>query len=368
MVNINMMFYFFAYYVTPAAIFIWLAEFALPEKGDFSKRRWGLFVGILVVLIFWIDITIVFKVLPDYLTAAIPFVLILAAVYLRKSTSVIKTRKLFVLGLTLTFVVSIFLPYVGAFAGYNGIIDQASSIADQEQQVTFVSNTALTITGNAWVIQGLVRAYDDFSKFLLSGGGACGETSIWEVETLKKLGFNARKVGLPGEDHSFVEVKLNGTWKIIDPGYGMFLVSRMERSERRVQEAGTISYVVAYMENGFVELTSEYVKTDTIVVRITQDGEPLVGASVTFVHTLVTDGFSRRSELPGNGFSFHTDINGTVTAHIGLLGENVYNNSFVETDPYYLVYVNGEPTPTPLRVTSTGRGIVKVVETDLAEV
>jgi hypothetical protein len=186
---------------------------------------------------------------------------------------------------------------------------------------------------------------------------------MWEIEILKELGFDARKVVLPGEDHAFVEVKMNGTWKVVDPGYSMILVSSTERAERRVREAGTISYVVAYLENGFVELTPQYVKTDTIIIRVTQDGEPLVGASVTLVHTLVAAGNSRPQELPGNGFSFHTDTNGTVILHLGRIGENVYNGSFVETDPHYLVRVNGKPTP--LKVTSTGTGLISEMETEI---
>jgi hypothetical protein len=229
--------------------------------------------------------------------------------------------------------------------------------------VTFIANTGLTITGDVPIIIGYGRAYDNFFKFLLSGGGRCGETSMWETEILKDIGFEARKVGFPGEDHAFVEVKINGAWKVVDPGYSYILVSRMERAERRVQEAGTISYVAAYLENGFVELTPEYVKTDTIIIRVTQDGEPLAGASVTLAHTLVTDGNSRTQELPGNGLSFQTDTNGTVTLHLGQIEENVYIRSFVDTQPFYLVRVNGKTTP--LKIISTGTGITTELETDI---
>lgn len=363
MATANIVLYVLAYYVAPVAISTWLVTSALSRKSDSNVKRWAF--EIIMIAFFGVFFCALSAVLPNYLTAAVPFSLIFVA-YLWKSSSLFKTRKLPGFVLAVVFVVSLFLPFVGASVGYNCVINQALSIPDREKQITFIANTGLAITGNVAVTVGVGRSYDDFFKFLLSGGGACGEMSMWEMETLKKLGFDARKVVLPGEDHAFVEVKINGTWKVVDPGYSMILVSRTERAERRVQEAGTISYVVAYLENGFVELTPQYVKTDTIIIRVTQDGEPLVGASVTLVHTLITDGDSRRQELPGNGFAFHTDINGTVTLHLGRIGENVYNGSFVETDPYYLVYVNGKPTSPPLKVTSTGTGIIKEMETEVA--
>ena len=125
----------------------------------------------------------------------------------------------------------------------------------------------------------------------------------------------------------------------------------------------TISYVAAYLENGFVELTPEYVKTDTIIIRVTQDGEPLAGASVVLAHTLITDGNSRTQELPGNGLTFQTDTNGTVTLHMGQIEEDVYIRSFIETQPFYRVQVNGNPTP--LEVISTGTGITTELEIDI---
>jgi hypothetical protein len=85
----------------------------------------------------------------------------------------------------------------------------------------------------------------------------------------------------------------------------------------------------------------------------------------SFVHTLVTDGNARSMELPGQGFSFYTDMNGTVTVHLGMIGVNVYNGSFTKTDPYYVVYVNGKPAEQ--KVTSTGSGTTSEIQIDLAK-
>jgi hypothetical protein len=355
---LNLVLYVLSYYIAPAAIFIWLAPFVALKNGN-PIKNWLLFIGVLIAMFSW---AYIFTILPDYLAAALPFGLILI-VYLWQSSSLFRTRKSFGFIIVVAFVISIFLPYIGAFLGYYSVKNHALSISGQEQQVTFIANTGLTVTGDVPIIIGYGRAYDNFFKFLLSGGGRCGETSMWEIEILKDIGFDARKIVFPGEDHAFVEVKTNSTWKVVDPGYSIILVSRTERAERRVQEAGTISYVSAYLENGFVELTPEYVKTDTIIIRVIQQGEPLAGASVTLTHTLVTDGNSRTQELPGNGLTFQTDTNGTVTLHIGQIQEDVYIKSFIDTQPFYLVQINGKTTS--LEVISTGTGITTELEIDI---
>jgi len=43
--------------------------------------------------------------------------------------------------------------------------------------------------------------------------------SIATLPCLDRLGVESREVGLPGEDHEFVEVELNGSWWVVDPGY-----------------------------------------------------------------------------------------------------------------------------------------------------
>ncbi|MGA2522518.1 MAG: hypothetical protein ABSF65_00025 [Candidatus Bathyarchaeia archaeon] len=65
----------------------------------------------------------------------------------------------------------------------------------------------------------------------------------------------------------------------------------------------------------------------------------------------------------GNGFAFHTDSNGTITIHLGKIGQGAYNSEFEKTDPFYQIYVNGEPTN--YRVNSTGTGLNTLVQVNL---
>lgn len=102
---------------------------------------------------------------------------------------------------------------------------------------------------------------------------------------LNDAGFEARIIALPGEDHDFTECKVNGTWMVIDPGYGYTApVSRQERANARLEEMGAISYVIAYNGSNFTELTSQYVTTDSITIKITNQGKPLPNAEVYLTH------------------------------------------------------------------------------------
>ncbi|HUJ84743.1 MAG TPA: transglutaminase domain-containing protein [Candidatus Acidoferrales bacterium] len=358
--RLNVYVYFFTYYVIPLLTFMWLFM-RIHHKSDGKMTNKVLFLVCLETFASFMAVVSIFLFasLPEYIILPMPLVIVFA-VYLIKYRPAKTWGKLVAPLLVLMIVASFFLPMAAASIGYDQIIARASGIKNKEDQVRFIAGNMLATTTETFNV---VRANNDFEKLLLCGDGACGEAAMSMVTYLRALGFNAMEVGFPGEDHEFVEVEMNGTWLVVDPGYNMTLVPIAARAEARVQEAGTISYVAAYTADGFTELTQQYVNTDTIVVRVTQYGEPVADASVTFVHTLVTDGNARSMELPGNGFSFHTDINGTVTIRLGKIGANVYQGSFTQTQPYYVVYVNGKSTQQ--KVTSTGTGITAEINIDL---
>lgn len=370
-----MILYFLDFYVLPPLCFLCLIQLTVPSEQDQKSKKLRPYVpllGVVAFFVYWCTIALYLplaniRLLPDYFVGSLPSLAIVLASS-KSLLSNIHSKKPIAIATILVLAISVFLPYIAGTIGYYGLIHLASTFADPEQKVMFLSSASLNVTGNCGVeiIQGRVRANQDFMKFLVSGAGACGETSMLEKDCFTKTGLEAQEVGFPGEDHAFIEVKINGSWKVVDPGYtNMILVSRDNRADARVREAGTISYVVAYAANGFTELTQQYVSTDTVNIKITQNGEPLVGASVTLVHTLVTDSNSRTAELPGHGFSFLTDSNGTVTIHLGRIGESVYTEDFANTNPYYVVYVNGNPTKQ--KVTSTGTGMVREISIDLAK-
>jgi hypothetical protein len=369
-VTFNIAFYFNAYYVIPVLSFTLLISFFAPSKQQMTKGKLHTIAPIAffcALLLFWIYATITFRILPDYLTSIVPIGLLIY-VYFTKFSATKRFKKFTVIIISLGFMLVLFLPYFSAYQGYSMLLNTVQSNADATDQAIAVSKAAMTLTGNGYLIHNLVRASyqssEDFSKFLICGAGSCGETAMFEQACFERLGFETMKVSFPGEDHAFVEVKINSTWLVLDPGYSMTLVSRSYRASARINETGTISYVTGNSKGTFAELTQDYVPTDTVTIRITQGNTPVQGASVTLIHQLRYDTSSYQVAVPGNGFSFHTDANGTIVIHLGKIGEGAYNSEFGKTDPFYQVYINGQSTE--YKVNSTGTGLNTFMTIDLS--
>jgi hypothetical protein len=202
----------------------------------------------------------------------------------------------------------------------------------------------------------LLRAQDDFWKFLIVGMGQCGEMSMATTFYLSELGIEARKVVLPGDNHGFVEVMLNGSWWVVDPGYYQGkIITQQERGNNRISEFGAISYVITYADSSFIELTQKYTPTDTIIIRVTLGCEHLVNAQVILKHLFMSGEWS----LP----TFYTDGNGTVVLHLGALN---YNDKAKEYENFYHIFINGKDTG--FKATSTGINQVRIIEIELTDI
>jgi hypothetical protein len=294
--------------------------------------------------------------IPDYYFSTISLIPVVTALFLvLYGPKIALSRRKVKLFLVLLIMASFVLPPVTAYACYNTILWQESTKTPSEK-ASFISNLVANSNFDLAYFMG-IRANNDFEKYLLDGVGRCGEMAMATSTFLNELGVNARVVSLPGEDHEFVEVSLNGTWMVVDPGYyGSQILTREQRASDRVKEMGAISYVIAYVNSSFIELTQEYVPTDTIIIRVTDNGEPLANAQVYLEHTFM----GGQCRLPGATQVFYTDSNGTVTLHLGSMN---YNANAGDTEPFYRVYVNG--IDTGFNVTSTGTGQTHFVEINL---
>jgi hypothetical protein len=246
--------------------------------------------------------------------------------------------------------IAVLLPNVAAFACVNVLLNKTRYMESDSEKASFIYAHVVDMTAFGWK----PRAEMDYWKFLLSGAGACGEMAIADTNLMTAAGLEARRVIIPGEDHAFIEVNVNGEWLVSD---GPKLVTRDEMAAKRIEEIGSLSYIVVPIGNSFIELTQQYVSTDTIIIRITRNGEPFADAAVVLKHRF--DG--KLMQLPCDGCTFHTNVNGTVTLHMGKLH---YSGEYIGSEEYYWVYVNGRDTSH--NVTSTGTGITQLVEIDFA--
>jgi hypothetical protein len=357
----NVMLYYLNYHAIPVVVLTWLASPLLPGK-QVNRKRKVIFTFLFFTLILSCYISIVFLslvgVVPEYISFP---VLVLSAVLIRLSFNQLKGRipKKSILFLTLILLVSFLLPHIAVFSCHRSITLHALSVNDSSERAMQVSDTIRATTTFRFPLFDLFRSREDVWKFLLVGVGACGEIATATSSLLDNVDFESRKVIFPGEDHAFVEVRIDGNWMVLDPGYYYSeILTREQRAERRIAEFGAISYVVGFVDSSFVELTSQYVPTDTIIIQVTLDGEPLANARIYLTHQFM----NRNLRLPSSVSEFYSDCNGTIIVHLGGL---MYSDKAKQYDSFYGIHVNDKDTGQ--KITSTGSGKTHFIEIDLSE-
>lgn len=348
---INIAMYWGLFFIIPSTAVAWL----LWEFRRQKSLPWGVFATLYYPCMIFLTVGFIASPIPVYLLLLLPAPLTAALQAKWKGTAGEPSKKgrVFLLAFGLTAIV--LLPNVAVIFGVNGILNKAASIGNEWEKTSFISGHVIETTAFGQV----PRANTDCWKFMLSGAGRCGEMAIAGTNLMNAAGLLARRVVLPGEDHAFIEVMIDGVWYVADPGYyGSEVLSREERANRRIADFGAISYAVAYTKSGLVELTQSYVSVDVIVIRVTFGGEPLVNAQVYWVHKFMGSDL----RIPDSGSCFFSDGNGTVVLH---LGTSTYADKAKPYESQFRIYINGEDTK--YRVESKGTGETQVIEIDLLE-
>jgi hypothetical protein len=362
----NAILYLFFYYLLSciASLSAFLVFFlSLDRIKRLSELKRILFTGIILCTVVLAQfLAIMLKVLPDYL-ALVLFIPVATALYLRykfKPKRNLSLRKATVFLTVLITVCSIMPPLTAYICNFT-VIENISSMSPSEKSSHISQLIAkTTFTPPSWVPPILtlyLRLSDNLQTYLISGVGACGEMATSTSNLINQTGITSRTVGFPGEDHAFLEVYLNDTWFVLDPGYYQGeVLTRTERAERRLTEMGAISYVVGSGDTSFTELTSYYIPTDNITLQILDDGNPVNNAQVSLEHTFMGQAW----RLPTASQFFCTDKNGTVLIHLGNLS---YNSNAGKVDNFFKIYVNG--IDTGKTVSSTGNQ-AQFIDIDIA--
>ena len=148
-----------------------------------------------------------------------------------------------------TIVIIALMPNLSVFLGTNQILNHTAGLPSIQEKIAYINDRADAMTHYTWVF----RANKDNWKFLLSGGGQCGETASASLNLMLSSGVVARAVDIPGE-HAFVEVNVNGDWMVSD---GSVLITRSAMTEKRINDVGCLSYITAPTQNSFIELTRQ---------------------------------------------------------------------------------------------------------------
>lgn len=343
--------------------FILLFLLAHPKIKKQNRKLKIAVLAPIAVGVTTLEISMILLGVPDYL-GMILFVPIATAFYLiqlRPKPNLSRRRLTLYLALLVT--TGSLLPPTTAYLCYSNIRSQASSKTDfgiASYVSNFVADTNFNSPSFLSSVTVSLRFNVNFQKYLMTGVGACGEMAMSTSTFLNALGLDSHIVVFPGEDHAFAEVYMNNTWFVLDPGYNKGqIITREQRANNRITEMGALSYVIAYENSSFLELTQYYVATDTIVIRVLNESLPVSHSSVFLEHTFM--GASKR--LPDLNQFFYSDSNGTVSLQLGKLN---FNSNAGETDSFYRIYVNG--ILTKYIATSTGSNSSQLIEIDLAEI
>ena len=341
-------FLYFINYPLLSGVLIFLTvtlSFRLYKIKKWKKQNLIILIILPFISIILNLLSLLLGLLPEYATLISPLaIVILLYLYMFRLKEYPFRKKIrFILPVLVIF--CFVLPLLTTNYCFSNILSQASD-KTSSQDVVFISDFVRGTNFRDPLLSLYSRADNDFQKYLLTGVGKCKEMAIAASMALEDMGYRARIVSFPGEDHAFVEVDIDGTWMVVDPGYYQSqIVTREDRADYRLREMGAISYAVSFVDSSFIELTQDYVPTDTIIIRIRQNGEALSNAQIYLEHT-----FRGRSiKIPSEFHTFFSNSNGTVTLHMGALN---YNENAGEVDSFFRIYVNGNKTD--FTVTSSG--------------
>ncbi len=345
--KLSTLMYLALFFVVPMVSVYWLLYASSQRK---SRLKWFFFFLLIAYVISLVVTLFVWPFFPEYVFFWFPVPLMMFLDGKWKAGGGFGRRKI-VFAIVLSLI-AVLLPDIAVYVSTASLLSQTTGMSELER-ASFISQRVFDMTAFGM----LPRADNDYWRFLLTGGGMCKEMSIAGVNLMNAVGLTARRIVFPGEDHALIEVKIGGSWLVSDPGsYRGILISRTERAEQRIERVGSLSYVIAYREDGFIELTQQYVSTDTIVINVKRNGEPVAGAEVALRHRF--NGII--TQLPSDDRTFQSDVNGTVTLHLGRLH---YIHEFKGSEEYYWIYVNGKDSG--YNVTSTGTGQLHLLEIDL---
>jgi len=110
--------------------------------------------------------------------------------------------------------------------------------------------------------------------------GACGELASLFNEVANRAGIKTRIVGTKGEDHSWVEVKINGEWIHADPTL-YFLSYRYHLNIKWINNPRFYDLIWFNISKVFVkgsreDVTRRYTDTGTVIVHLTKPADRIV--------------------------------------------------------------------------------------------
>lgn len=235
--------------------------------------------------------------------------------------------------LLVSFVILISLPgahYIFGFYFYNGseeinktTIEIIDNISDDDNKsiaiLDWERNNINPIYGKYYISRFpyliMRRASGKPSWVFFSKYGTCGDFAGLFSEMASYAGIENRLVFCPGEDHGWVEVKVNDTWKNADAVWSELLYDDKGYYERNWSNVSRIYYKDPITDEE-IDITRSYSQVGELIVNI-NDSEGIKNTKIV-IQSMYK---SNREQKPRNVISKDSNLNGT---NIYQLGGNTY--------------------------------------------
>jgi len=242
-----------------------------PLLSLIERIVWGaisFFLAIMIMLLFrW-------AMMVYYTIFFILIVIVVTSYVMRKnqltiSLQIVKAR----FKIACLIFIFLILPIIAGASLFNLALNDARSISSEEGKVSFAAEYSCNHTFSVDVTIGVpfFRSNNDMLGFFVFGFSACGELGFLERNILNSIGIKARPVLVPGENHEFNEIFVNGEWMASDPGYKEYPLNTTEsRGNGRISEFGAVSLVYAVGEDGaIIWRTDDYNKNiDQVTIQV----------------------------------------------------------------------------------------------------
>lgn len=167
-----------------------------------------------------------------------------------------------------------------------------------------------------------IRCFEDNDArwILTSRCGACGEYSRLFMVMADALGYAAKRVHAPGEDHVWNEVKIDGKWIPVDPTDVVLPTSDgWKEYDFMEKKEGNVSYVWAeYLHNDTIEdITSLYTNLTNVTIHaVDKNNNSLSDVTITIISHNLKREPNHETSIPEK-LKPRTDESGFTTFQIG---------------------------------------------------
>jgi hypothetical protein len=159
-----------------------------------------------------------------------------------------------------------------------------------------------------------IRNSDDPSWIFFYERGMCKEYAVLFEKMAGFAGVQSRQIYNPAEDHEWVEVWIDNSWKHVDPSENIFDNPGVYENVWGKQ----LSYVYTFDNEGNeVDVTNRYTRTGKLIVHVEKDGLLIENVKIVVKSRFLMENYPWKYNSPRVAKENNTDQSGTCMFNLG---------------------------------------------------